>query len=163
MSASIEPMEPLDPVRGAARLVARTQAGRRRTVGVFVLLLVVTGAAGAFWDLPEQPVLGIVTPIVTLLGMAGAVGVGILIRLSIGSTADLPDEQLDERLVAERNRAHVDAYRLIATFFLLIAVFADGLNVRFDISPLLGALMPVAAPLVLFLPSALIAWYRPDL
>jgi hypothetical protein len=150
MSASTEPIEPAEPVQERSRLVAVTRAGRRRTVVAFGSALVLTAIAGA---MPDAPVL-------TLLGILASLGIGVLVRASIGSTADLPDEQLDERLVAERNVAYLGAYRLIATMFVLVAVTADLLHVRFDIAPLLGAMLPVAPPLVLFAPSAYIAWHR---
>jgi hypothetical protein len=144
--------EPIDPAEGLRRLVPRTRAGRRSTVIAFGLSLVLTAIFGA---LPDAPVL-------TLLAIIAAMGVGVLIRSSVGATADLPDDRLDERLVAERNVAYLGAYRLVATVFVLIAVTADVLHVRFDITPLLGAMLPVAPPLCLFAPSAFIAWNRSD-
>ena len=44
-----------------------------------------------------------------------AAGVWGLLRVSVRTIADLPDEYLDERQERVRNRAYVEAYRLLAT------------------------------------------------
>lgn len=128
MKVTTGPTEPVESVRGVRRLVPTTHVSRRRSVVVFAVLLVLTGLVGGLPELAGAP--GVVVPVLTLLGILACLGVGALIRASIDATGDLPDDQLDERLVAERDGAYLAAYRLVATIFVLVAVTADALHAR---------------------------------
>ena len=145
-------LEPLRPV-------ARTS--RRRVVVAFGAAIVLAGVAGS---LPDAPFL-------TLLGILVALGLGVVLRWSVHSTADLPNEQLDERLIRERDAAYLIAYQLIATVVVVLAVGLDmaipllersSTTEVADIARITGALLPAIPPLALFAPSAVLAWRRTE-
>jgi hypothetical protein len=160
------PTPPRHPDEGAAlaapaaararrwrRLVPTTHAGRRRTVVAFGASVALAALAGV---LPDAPVL-------TLAAILVGLWLGASLRLSVEATADLPDADLDERLVLERDSAYRAAYQVVGTVFLVVAVFGDILAAFLDLSALPGALLPSVPLLVLFAPSAVLAWRRPDL
>ena len=80
----------------------------------------------------------------------------------IGATharADTPDEYLDEREIAFRNEVYLQAFRiigaLIALGFLVVTLFPQfPMNAK-DVFTLLF-------PIVLFLPTCVLAWIQPD-
>lgn len=143
------------------QLRPHARTSRRIVVVAFGLAIVLTAVAGS---LPDAPIL-------TLLGILLALGLGVVLRWSVHSTADLPDEQLDERLIRERDAAYLTAYQLIAAVVVIMAV---GLDVAVpilersatteisDITRLTGALLPAIPPLALFAPSAVLAWRRKE-
>lgn len=53
--------------------------------------------------------------LIPLVMVAGIFGVWFLLRRTVRLVADAPDEALDERLVAIRNRIYLSAYRALAT------------------------------------------------
>jgi hypothetical protein len=140
-------------VRWYQRFAPKRAATRRRVVVAFGISIGACAAAGA---LPDAPFL-------TLAAILAALGLGVAARLSIDSAADLPDDQLDERLVRERDDAYLASYRLIATIFV-VAVIGMGMlrDVSGDAGPVLDALWAATPPLVLFTPSAVLAWRRRD-
>lgn len=141
-------------VRWYRRFVPTRTVTRRRVVIAFNVAVGACAAAGA---LPDAPFL-------TLAAILAALGLGVAARLSIDSAADLPDDQLDERLVRERDDAYLASYRLIATVFV-VTVIGMGMLRDFtgDAGLVLDALFAAAPPLVLFTPSAVLAWRRRDL
>ena len=145
-------LEPLRPV---------TRTSRRRVVVAFGTAIVLTAVAGS---LPDAPFL-------TLLGIFVALGLGVVLRWSVHSTADLPDEQLDERLIRERDAAYLVAYQIIATVVVVLAVGHDiavpllersSTTEISDITRVTGAFLPSIPPLALFAPSAVLAWRRTE-
>ena len=62
--------------------------------------------------------------IIPLVMVAGIFAVWFLLRRAVRLVADAPDEALDERLVAIRNRIYLSAYRALATVlgFLGVAI-----------------------------------------
>jgi hypothetical protein len=85
------------------------------------------------------------------------------LRRSVRSRADLPDTDLDEREVAQRDRVYLHAYQGVATAALLI-LFT--LTIHGDRSTLtyeeLSAATWFVLGLALGLPSAILAWTAPD-
>lgn len=98
-----------------ATLRPLSHTSRRRVVVAFGAAIVLTGVAGS---LPDAPFL-------TPLGILGALGLGVVLRWSVHSTADLPDEQLDERLIRERDAAYPSSYQLNVTVVVVLAVGLD--------------------------------------
>lgn len=85
------------------------------------------------------------------------------LRRVVRSQADLPDDRLDERQVAERDRTYLYAYQGLATVALVVlfafAIAADRTTITYD--HLSGAMWLVLG-LSLGLPSAVLAWTAPD-
>lgn len=143
------------------RLRPQARSSRRRVVVAFGISIVLCAAAGS---LPDAPVL-------TLVAIVSALGLGATLRWSVHGTADLPDAQLDERLIRERDAAYLVAYQLMATVVVIMAVGLDmaipllrrgsatGVT---DIGRVTGALLPAIPPLALFTPSAVLAWRRTE-
>ena len=92
----------------------RTPSARRSLVAVVALFLV----AVPFTAL----VAGNVAAVVVCLPAAAAV---VLLKVSVRSLADVPEDCLDERQLALRHRVHHEAYRWLG----LVAVLAGGTGV----------------------------------
>lgn len=60
--------------------------------------------------------------IIPLVMVAGIFGVWFLLRRAVRLVADAPDDALDERLVAIRNRIYLSAFRALATVLGLVGV-----------------------------------------
>jgi hypothetical protein len=96
--------------------------------------------------------------------------IGWVLRMAVRSVADLPDEEIDERQVALRDRTYLIAYRILAVTvaWLVLAAYivADASATRIVSSSVADWIMSdamfVVIPLVAFLPSAVFAWYAPD-
>lgn len=56
-----------------------------------------------------------------VLAIVAWIPVYLLLRVAVRSQADLPDEVLDERMRAERDRVYVGAFRLVSTVVFLAA------------------------------------------
>jgi hypothetical protein len=95
--------------------------------------------------------------------VVAGVGILFLLRVSVRTIGDLPDEYLDERMIRIRNEAYVWAYRFLAEvvaigfsipLFWMIATSQDPANMTVSFSDynLLGVLFS-AFSLVLNLPS----------
>lgn len=86
-----------------------------------------------------------------------------LLRRSIRNVADLPDEHLDERQIAARDRTYVHAYRGFATLALCmlfgLAIAADRTTLTYD--HLSGA-MWLSIGVSIGLPAAIMAWTTDD-
>ncbi len=100
--------------------------------------------------------------------VAGALG--WVLRTAVRRVADLPDEDIDERQIALRDRTYLIAYRILATTvaWLLLAawIVADASATRIVSSSVADWIMSDALffviTLLAFLPSAVLAWYAPD-
>lgn len=168
--------------RGIERRFARRRARRRLVVvwtGVLVAAMVLPLTArlqdafgpavlvdglGSWLDADLHP---FPTPLVPLL-LAGALG--WVLRTAVGRAADLPDEDIDERQIALRDRTYLVAYRIIGSTVLVLVlaayIVADAAATRTVSASFAAWLMSdvffLLAPLVAFLPSAVLAWYLPD-
>ena len=132
----------------------RTTAGLRTVIGLgfFVLFpgpLIV-------WFVDDE--IG-VTP---LLLVAGIFGAWFLLRRAVRLVADAPDDALDERLIAIRNRIYLSAFRALATVvgilgisFLIWAFGADDGGV---ITTTLTMTWPQANAVVWFLYGQVLLW-----
>lgn len=171
----------LDGDLGSSRRIERWFAGRgarRALVGAWAVVLL----AGAVLPLVArlQDVLGPAT----VLGRTGvslaadpfvllalSTLLGFTIRAAVRRIADLPDEHIDERQIALRDRSHLVAYRIVATAVAMVLlsayIVADARNVPPElVGPvgdwLMSDLFLVVLPLTAFLPSAVVAWYSQD-
>lgn len=111
-------------------------------------------------------------PDVLRVVVAGALIVGLLVAdyflwVFRRSLAQSPDEQLDEREVAVRDRAYLESYRvftaLTAIGVLVVAIAPDVLDRPLELTfetvqPVFWGVLHYA----LVLPSAFIAWREPD-
>jgi len=96
--------------------------------------------------------------------------IGWTLRTAVRRVADLPDEEIDERQVALRDRTYLIAYRIlaVAVAWLVFAAYivGDASAMRVVSSSVADWIMADAMfliiPLVAFLPSAVLAWYAPD-
>lgn len=88
----------------------RTRRARLLLVGAYLALLVLIPVA----YLVVGQLAGLVVVIVTA-------GVWSLLRVSVRTIADLPDEYLDERQLAVRNASYVESYRYLGTAVALAA------------------------------------------
>ena len=90
-----------------------------------------------------------------------AIAAYLLLRASVRVVADAPDELLDERLVAIRNRAYLLAYRWLALIMFLVFGYMAGFAAA-DVGPLTGQALWFGALLLFFvassLPSMVLAW-----
>jgi len=132
--------------------VVATYGGYLALVGVGVVL----GRLGSGWaSLP---------PI--LFGVAGFAG-WMLLRRAVETTADLPDDALDERQRAVRDRAYLVAYRFVDAIFFAAAVYGalawdTGLLWLPDDWVAVQACVWAVFLLVTTLPSAALAWAEPE-
>jgi hypothetical protein len=154
-----------------------TRRARRRLViawsAVLVLGTVLT-LAGRLQDAlgPAFVIDGIGVKLVTdplpLFFVAGALG--WVVRTAVRRVADLPDEDIDERQIALRDRTYLVAYRILSVTiaWLLLAAYivADASATRIVSSSVADWIMSDALffviTLFVFLPSAVLAWYAPD-
>ena len=99
-----------------------------------------------------------------------ALALGWLIRTAVRRVADLPDEDIDERQIALRDRTYLIAYRIAAAtvLWVLLAAYivADAAATRVVSASveawLASDLFFVLVTLLFFLPSAVLAWYSED-
>lgn len=101
----------------------RTRKSRRSMVLALSLLTFLVAASPS---LPAK----VSSYIGALGGLLLLVGY-LLIRTSVRHIADSPDELLDERQIALRDRSYLHSYRIISSVFILIIV---ALFVRIDLS-----------------------------
>jgi hypothetical protein len=101
----------------------RTRRSRRLMIGLLTLLTVVV-ALSSFLPEKGSSYVGTLGGLLLLSGY-------LLIRTSVRHIADSPDELLDERQIALRDRSYLHSYRIISTVFSLILV---ALFIRIDLS-----------------------------
>lgn len=152
-------------LRSSSPLDEASQSTRRAVVAYAMVgfpLLVVSWFGLSALGLPD--VLKVV--------VAGALIVGLLVAdyflwVFRRSLAQSPDEQLDEREVAVRDRAYLESYRvftaLTAIGVLVVAIAPDVLDRPLELTfetvqPVFWGVLHYA----LVLPSAFIAWREPD-
>jgi hypothetical protein len=188
-------MSPLPPSRSASSRAARRIVGRdgavrssierrfagrsarRRLVVAWSAAIVATAVLPLAMRLqdvlgPAVVVDGIGLKLVAdpIAGFAVASVIGWVLRTAVRRVADLPDEDIDERQVALRDRTYLVAYRILA---VTVAWLVLGAYIVGDASAtrlvstsvadwIMADAMFVVIPLVAFLPSAVLAWYAPD-
>lgn len=101
----------------------RTRRSRRLMIGLLTLLTVVV-ALSSFLPEKGSSYVGTLGGLLLLSGY-------LLIRTSVRHIADSPDELLDERQIALRDRSYLHSYRIISTVFSLILV---AFFIRIDLS-----------------------------
>lgn len=100
--------------------------------------------------------------VIPLVFVASIFGVWFLLRRAVRLVADAPDEALDERLIAIRNRVYLTAFRALANvigvlgvMFLVWAIQAD---VEGVIPVSLAITWPQANAVVWFLFAQVLVW-----
>ena len=133
----------------------RTQKSRRMMIAALSALTILVALSSA---LPAKAAsyLGTLGGLFLLIGY-------LLLRTSVRHIADSPDELLDERQIALRDRSYLHSYRIISSIFViaLVALFIriDLSESTFDISNWWGTgtwfslIMLMAG-----LPSMVVAW-----
>lgn len=101
----------------------RTRQSRRRMIGALTVLTILVALSSA---LPTKAS----SYVGTLGGLLLLIGY-LLIRTSVRHIADSPDELLDERQIALRDRSYLHSYRIISSVFVLALV---ALFIRIDLS-----------------------------
>lgn len=101
----------------------RTRQSRRWMIGALTVLTVLVALSSA---LPAKAS----SYVGTLGGLLLLIGY-LLIRTSVRHIADSPDELLDERQIALRDRSYLHSYRIISSVFALALV---ALFIRIDLS-----------------------------
>ena len=101
----------------------RTRKSRRAMIAGLTLMTILVALSSA---LPSK-----VSSYVGTLGGLVLLSGYLLIRTSVRHIADSPDELLDERQIALRDRSYLHSYRIISSIFALIIV---ALFIRIDLS-----------------------------
>lgn len=132
----------------------RTRGARRRLV---MLLGLATAVVASGW---------LVGPVGAFLFLAGLPLWAVLfylLRRSIRNVADLPDEHLDERQIAMRDRTYLHAYRGMASLapavLFGLAIAADWTTLTYEH---LSAVMWLTIGTGISLPAAILAWTTSD-
>lgn len=130
---------------------ALKQRTRRWIVILFFAVPFLAGVAAGYinslWSLLFAPFA--IVPIVLLAWLIGATK----------ARADSPDEYLDEREIAVRNVVYLEAFRVIGA---VIAVGFIVTNLLPDFKLEARTILGVLFPLVLILPTCILAWTQPD-
>lgn len=135
----------------------RTPSRRRLVIAGWIATVGLTTVAAWFdW------------PLVLPIGLVAALGFAFLLRRIVRGMADLPDELLDERMLARRNQAYRMAYSGLAVVALIPAVAlwlaADATAIDFELEARhLGALTYLVLGIALALPSAILAMTEDEL
>ena len=133
----------------------RTRKARRRLVVLWVLLF----AGEMLTALLKNSVGVFISAFITVFLLWGY----FAIRTSVRHVADTPDELLDERQIAVRDRSYLNAYRIISSLFVVASL---GISLALDMgahlensinwtdsTPLVSICLLVAV-----LPSLVLAW-----
>ena len=99
-----------------------------------------------------------------------SLALGWVVRTAVRRVADLPDEDIDERQIALRDRTYLVAYRIvgatvptIGAFGYIVADAPSTQGISADVAAwIMSDLFFVLVSLLLFLPSAVLAWYSAD-
>ena len=138
--------------KNAERVLADTSYDRLRSPRALLALVVAyaatTVAIPIFW-LAWGSIAGVVSIFPCLAAF-------LLLRVAVRSQADLPDEVLDERMRAERDRVYVGAFRLVSSVVFLAAnaafvavAFDDGrATITFDYNSVSAVYWPLLSLLV---------------
>ena len=133
----------------------RTRQSRRWMIGALTVLTILVALSSA---LPTKAS----SYVGTLGGLLLLIGY-LLIRTSVRHIADSPDELLDERQIALRDRSYLHSYRIISSVFAiaLVALFIqiDLSENAFEISDWWGTCTWFSLIMLMAgLPSMVVAW-----
>lgn len=92
----------------------RTSRARKLLVLALIAMLLVEAALSL--------VPGILSPILVLIGGLVIIWGYLALRSSVRHVADAPDELLDERQIAARDRTYLHSYRILAAVATVLAV-----------------------------------------
>lgn len=128
----------------------------RRTLVVIYLLITILVVAA-------PTISGVYGKILGLIGCVFLIEGYLLLRSSIRHIADTPDELLDERQIALRDRTYLHSYRILVGLFsfisLVIFVRVDFNDEKFVVEHWFGfGTWYAALMLMATLPSAVLAW-----
>lgn len=101
----------------------RTRQSRRWMIGVLTALTILVALSSAL-PTKASSYVGAIGGLILLVGY-------LLLRTSVRHIADSPDELLDERQIALRDRSYLHSYRIISSVFALLLV---ALFIRIDLS-----------------------------
>lgn len=101
----------------------RTRQSRRWMIGALTVLTILVALSSAL-PIKASSYVGTLGGLLLLIGY-------LLIRTSVRHIADSPDELLDERQIALRDRSYLHSYRIISSVFALALV---ALFIRIDLS-----------------------------
>jgi len=149
--------------QNAERVLADTNFNRLRSPGALLALVIAYIATTI-----AMPVCWLVWG--SLAGVASifpCFGVFLLLRVAVRSQADLPDEVLDERMRAERDRVYVGAFRLVTSVVFLganaaliaVAFRDENATITFDYNSV-SAVYWTLLSLILGAPSLVLALSR---
>ena len=149
----------------------RSQRNRRILVLLFALGLIVT-SLGSYWPTIKRNfdidggVAGVIYSVAAVFIILAVIGGYSLLRISVRSIADAPDELLDERQIKVRNTSFRYAYFVVGSIILsLMALIIFGPELQMfqpegnDGSYVLIAAMFACASL----PSMVMAWRERDI
>jgi hypothetical protein len=127
------------------------QTARRWMVVLFFAVPFVAGVAAGYinslWSLLFAPFAFV--PIVLFLWLVGATN----------AKADSPDQYLDEREIAVRNLVYLEAFRIVGALIALGFIFTTLLP---DLQLEAKTVFAVFFPLLIVLPTCVLAWIQPD-
>lgn len=107
--------ENIDAMLRDTRYDALRTPGAQRALAV-AAAAVVLGSAVSFLALDTS------LTWIAVVGLVGFALVGWALRLSVRIVADAPDDALDERLIRDRDRIYLEAYRVLAGVIVLLAL-----------------------------------------
>lgn len=136
----------------------RTGRARRTLVLALIAMLVVESL---FSLIP-----GILSPILVLLGAIFILWGYLALRASVRHVADAPDELLDERQIAARDRTYLHSYRILGALAVSVFVVLSILTQEGLIADLSGKTWTgfwfSGIMLVAGLPNMVLAWTTSD-
>lgn len=134
----------------------RTRGGRRLVVGAWAIAVAALVTAGWFDEV-----------LVVAAALLAVIGASWVLRRTVRGMADLPEEVLDERMDATRNRAFRRAFITLSAITIAVLwiywVAADSSRIAWDIEARhIEALMWLVVGVASGLPSAIIALTEPE-
>ncbi len=146
----------------AERVLADTTYDRFRSPTALRVLVIATSAVIA--GIPVAWLVG--GSIIGVLVVIGWVALHLILRVAVRSQADLPDEVLDERMRAERDRVYLGAFRLLASVTFLAAnaafiavAFGEDRTITFDYDSVSAVFWTLFA-LMISAPSLVLAVHK---
>jgi hypothetical protein len=140
----------------------------RRRVVVAVALLSYPVFVATWLGLPAVGVVGVPWAVAVLAALALVVVTNLSVYRFRRSMAQAPETDLDERQVAVRDRAYLEAYRIFSALvmgtLLFVAIVPDAIDRPLQVT--YDTVQPFLLGVILYgiiLPSAVVAWGEPDL
>ena len=156
------------PIVRSHRLAIDGWSQTRRRVLVAVALASYPVFVAAWLGLPAVGVVGVPWAVGVLAALAVLVVANLAVYRFRRAMAQAPETQLDERQVAVRDRAYLEAYRifsaLVMAVLLIVGITPDAIDRPLQVT--YDAVQPLLFGVILYgiiLPSAVVAWGEPDL